>query len=77
MQNKRGEIILALSKTGSLTTGVLLGHIEDAVPAKYVWGGDILPEQGICWTDWEVGGELEEYNGEITITFKNDDRSKN
>jgi hypothetical protein len=63
---------LATSKN-TLTTGVLLGHVEDAVPAKYVWGGDILPEQGVVWSDWEVGGELEDYDGEITVTFKNRD----
>lgn len=60
--NKRGEIVLALFKQGSLTSGIMVG--------KTAKSKSTIP-LGQKFDDWEVAGELEDYNGEITVTLKN------
>ena len=60
--NRLGEIILALSKDNTLTKGVLVGKTEDSKSTLAI---------GTTWCDWEVVGPLEDYNGEATVTFKN------
>ena len=76
MVNKRGEIILATGRSDThsyaphgLTTGILVGLTPDAERTKVV-GGKPVPI-GTKFDDWEVAGELEDYNGEVTITLKN------
>ena len=60
--NKHGEIVLALYKHDYLTTGILVGKTPDS---KSEW------PIGKRFDDWEVAGELEDYDGQITITLEN------
>ena len=78
MRNKRGEIVLATHKKDSLTTGIYVGQVEGTKPHKLV--GPVaevfgvegqVPTFGTKWTDWEVCGELTDYDGEVTLTLKN------
>jgi hypothetical protein len=62
--NKKGEIILALSKEGLLTRGILVGYTDQAANKK-------IPI-GTYFADWEVAGPLTDYNGEVSVTFKNE-----
>jgi hypothetical protein len=60
--NKRGEIVLATSKTGSLTTGILVAKTPESTSKIQI---------GQKFDDWEVAGELTDYNGEVSVTFEN------
>lgn len=60
--NKRGEIVLATGKEGSLTTGVLVAKTPESKSTLSI---------GQKFTDWEVCGELQDYDGEVSVTFKN------
>ena len=60
--NNRGEIVLAISKKDTLTTGILVGKTPESKSTLDI---------GTKWTDWEVAGELADYDGEITATFIN------
>jgi hypothetical protein len=60
--NKAGEIVLATSKEGSLTTGILVGKLPHCQSTLRI---------GRCCTDWEVVGELTDYDGEIEIVLSN------
>lgn len=60
--NKRGEIILAISKDASLTTGILVGKTPESK--------SIVP-LGKRFVDWEVAGELIDYDGTIVVSLKN------
>lgn len=60
--NKRGEIILATAKNGILTTGILVAKTPESKSTLTI---------GQQLTDWEVCGELTDYNGEISVTFEN------
>lgn len=59
--NSRGEIVLATSKDGSLTTGILVG--------KTPTSKSTLP-LGIKLEDWEVCGELKDFDGAVNITLQ-------
>ena len=61
--NRLGEIVLATHKQGSLTSGILVGHTPDAV-ARF--------KLGKKFDDWEVVGELQDYNGAVTVTIVNE-----
>lgn len=63
MQNKRGEVILAVSKEKTLTTGILLKNTGKADEFQF--------QAGTFFTDWEVAGELEDFNKAVTVVFKN------
>ena len=60
--NKRGEIVLSLYKDGSLTTGIMVGKTPESKSTLSI--GQIL-------NDWEVCGLLEDYDGEIQVSFIN------
>lgn len=60
--NGRGEIILATSKKGNLTTGILVGLTPESKSE--------LP-LGTKFVDWEVCGELQDYSGGVTVTLQN------
>jgi hypothetical protein len=60
--NKRGEIILATGKEGSLTTGILVGKTPECVSALSL---------GKKFDDWEVVGELTDYDGEVQVSLSN------
>ncbi len=60
--NKLGEIILATGKKNTLTTGILVAKTPES---KSKWG------IGTKFTDWEVVGELKDYDGQITVQFEN------
>jgi hypothetical protein len=60
--NKRGEIVLATGKDGFLTTGILVGKTKESKSEVPI---------GKKFTDWEVCGELTDYDGEVTVTFQN------
>ena len=61
--NKLGEIILATGRCErGLTEGVLVGKTSDSKSNLSI---------GQKCTDWEVCGELQDYNGQITVTFEN------
>lgn len=62
--NKRGEIVLAISKSKKygLTKGILVGKTKDSTSKLDI---------GTKITDWEVCGELTDYNGEVSVSFKN------
>lgn len=62
--NRHGEIILATGKNGYLTRGVLVGKTPESKSNIPI---------GKVFTDWEVAGLLKDYNGEVTVTFKNKD----
>jgi len=61
--NDQGEIILAVSKSGSLTSGILVGKTADSK--------SIVPI-GRKFTDWEVAGELQDYPHPVSCTFQNE-----
>ena len=61
-RSKRGEVILAISKKGILTKGILVKKLKGSKSTLPI---------GTKIDDWEVGGELEDYNGEVTITLRN------
>jgi len=61
--NNRGEIVLAMSKKETLTTGVLVGKTLES---------NSKLEIGTKWVDWEVAGELTDYDGQVTVTFENE-----
>lgn len=66
--NKRGEIVLALSRSpNGLTRGVCVGKTPDSKSTLSI--GQLL-------SDWEVCGELQDYNGEVTVTFRNECRNQ-
>jgi hypothetical protein len=60
--NKLGEIVLATGKKGRLTTGILVGKTPEC---KTKW------PIGKKWDDWEVVGELTDYDGQVTIQIEN------
>jgi len=60
--NKHGEIILAISKDGELTKGILVGKTR---------GSKSQVRIGQLFDDWEVCGEFEDYDGEVTVRFRN------
>ena len=60
--NKRGEIVLATSKDGGLTTGILVGMLPSCTSDLVV--GKVL-------VDWECGGELIDYDGDVAVTLTN------
>lgn len=60
--NKLGEIILATKKEGGLTTGILVGKTPEC---KTQW------PIGQKWSDWEVCGELTDYDGQVIIQLEN------
>ncbi len=60
--NRLGEIVLALSKKGSLTKGILVGKLLDSRSTLSI---------GQKCSDWEVVGELFDYDGPVTMTMKN------
>jgi hypothetical protein len=60
--NKRGEIVLAISKERTLTKGILVGKTPESKS---------LLQLGTKCVDWEVAGELTDYDGEITVTLSN------
>lgn len=61
--NKLGEIVLATSRSeNGLTTGILVGKTPNSKSDVPI---------GFKCCDWEVVGELEDYDGEMTITFRN------
>lgn len=60
--NKLGEIVLATKKEGGLTTGILVGKTPEC---KTQW------PIGKKWNDWEVCGELVDYDGQVTIQLEN------
>ena len=64
MVNRLGEIVFAtgISKCG-LTTGILVGKTDDSTSTVPI---------GKKFTDWEVAGELRDYDGKVTITFENE-----
>ena len=59
---KHGDIVLAISKSGYLTTGILVGKTKDSTSPIPI---------GKKFTDWEVGGELTDYDGAVTIKIEN------
>lgn len=60
--NKRGEIVLATGKRGTLTSGILVAKTPESQSTLQI---------GQKFSDWEVCGELVDYNGEISVTFEN------
>ena len=62
--NNQGHIVLATEKEGILTTGMLVGDRQVSRKNKMPFG-QIL-------ADWEICGELTDYDGEVTITIKNE-----
>ena len=60
--NKLGEIVLATGKKGRLTTGILVGKTPEC---KTTW------PIGKKWDDWEVVGELTDYDGQVLIQIEN------
>jgi hypothetical protein len=60
--NKRGEIVLSTSKGKTFTTGVLVGKTPESTSKVPI---------GQKLTDWEVAGDLTDYDGPITATFQN------
>jgi hypothetical protein len=60
--NDLGEIVLAISKEGTLTTGILVGKTPES---KSKW------KLGKRFADWEVVGELRDYDGEVNICLRN------
>lgn len=64
--NGRGEIVLATYKDPKygLTQGILVGYTPDAIQPRR-W------KIGQKFSDWEVAGELVDYDGEVTVRFKN------
>ena len=61
--NGRGEIILAISKSkNGLTKGILVGTVHNRKSKVPI---------GQLFTDWEVAGELEDYDGEVNVTIRN------
>ena len=61
--NTLGEIVLAISKEGSLTKGILVGKIKDSKSPVPI---------GKKFDDWEVCGELTDYDGEVIVAFQNE-----
>jgi len=61
--NKGGEIVLATGKEGILTSGVLVAKTPESKSTLSI---------GQKCTDWEVFGELTDYDGEITVKFQNE-----
>lgn len=61
--NKHGEIVLAFSKENGLTRGILVGKTKECKSVFSI---------GKKFTDWEVVGELTDYNGEVTISIENE-----
>jgi hypothetical protein len=73
--NKHGEIVLALSRSeNGLTRGLLVGRVAGSNPQVFGVVPRTLPI-GKRFDDWEVGGELTDYDGEVTITFKNNKKA--
>ena len=60
--NDRGEIVLSIERTGSLTKGICVGKTKESK-------SDLPIGQRL--DDWEVCGELSDYDGEITVSIKN------
>ena len=60
--NKLGEIVLATKKEGNLTTGILVGKTPECNTKWPI---------GQKWSDWEVCGELVDYDGQVTIQIEN------
>lgn len=65
---KHGAIILAISKSDTLTSGILVGKRR---------GCKLELSIGTKIDDWEVCGELVDYDGEVTITIVNKVRGGN
>lgn len=60
--NKHGEIVLSLYKHGVLTTGLLVGKTPESQSKLSI---------GQRLDDWEVCGELSDYDGEIQLAISN------
>lgn len=65
--NNKGEIVLATSKKGSLTTGILVGRLPKCKTKTPI---------GKKFDDWEVAGELVDYDGKVSITLENESKAK-
>lgn len=64
--NKRGEIVLATAKHNTLTTGILVGKLPNSQST--------LP-LGKKFDDWEVAGELSDYDGEVEVSLSNNQKT--
>ena len=60
--NRRGEIVLAISKEDTLTSGILVGKTANST--------SVVPI-GKKFDDWEVVGPLTDYDGEVVVSLKN------
>lgn len=62
--NKHGEIVLAtgMDNKYKLTTGILVAKTPDSKSKVPI---------GKKFDDWEVVGELKDYDGQITVQFEN------
>lgn len=70
--NKNGNIILATSKHRGLTTGILVGRCF-----KTQRKTTLAIPIGAKHVDWEVDGELVDYDGEVSITVSNRTKKRN
>lgn len=61
--NKHGEIVFATGKSGTLTTGILIAKTPESKSKLTI---------GQKCDDWEVVGELTDYNGEVAVSFENE-----
>lgn len=62
MVNPQGIVILATSKDGILTTGISIGKTKECTSTEPI---------GLKVSDWEVSGELSDYNEPIEIVIRN------
>jgi len=61
--NKHGEVVLVIENRGLLSTEILVGKLP---------GSKSTVPLGKRFDDWEVAGELTDYDGEVTISLKNE-----
>ena len=62
MVNRQYEIVLAMSQHNGLTTGIYMGQADEHEPHWPI---------GKRFDDWEVAGQLVDYDGPVTVTFEN------
>lgn len=60
--NKSGEIVLVTSKDGCLSRGVLIGKTPKSKTKLSI---------GCTISDWEVAGELTDYDGVVDVSLMN------
>ncbi len=65
--NKRGEIVLAISKHKTLTKGILVGLTAESTSKTSI---------GTIIDDWEVCGDLVDYDGEVDVKLTNTIRKR-